>query len=47
MRVLIYKDEIEVGYRWFRRRETAEAFAINKLAKVVAEMVNLLMTKAV
>ena len=24
---------IEVSYRWFRKREIAEAFAINKLAK--------------
>ena len=27
------KDGVEVSYRWFRKREIAEPFAINKLAK--------------
>ena len=31
--VISEKDGVEVSYRWFRKREIAEAFAINKLAK--------------
>ena len=31
--VLQEKDGVQVSYRWFRKREIAEAFAINKLAK--------------
>ena len=31
--VITERDGIEVSYRWLRKREIAEAFAINKLAK--------------
>jgi len=31
--VISEKDGVEVSYRWFRKREIAEAFTINKLAK--------------
>jgi len=31
--VIAERDGVEVSYRWFRKREIAEPFAINKLAK--------------